>query len=84
LGVTDEWEKKFKGILIEPPTWCGGTRLTVFDYVLINRCLRRSMVIAMMRAQSKGGGSFIGRSGGGGNFGGFGGGGFGGGGGSWR
>ena len=82
LGVTNEWEKKFKGILLEPPTWCGGTRLTVFDYLIIDHCLRRSMMIAMMRPQAKGG-SFVGRSGGGGGFGGFGGGGFGGGGGSW-
>ena len=82
LGVTDEWEKKFKNVLLEPPTWCGGTRLTVFDYLIINRLLRRSMMIAMTRPQAKGG-SFVGRSGGGGGFGGFGGGGFGGGGGSW-
>ncbi len=83
LGVTDEWTDKFKGILLEPPKWCSGGNMTVFDYIIINRILRTSMLIAMMRPQAKGG-SFVGRSGGGGGFGGFGGGGFGGGGGSWR
>lgn len=82
LGVTNEWEKKFKGILLEPPTWCYGARFDVFDYLILNACLRNAMRVAMIRPQAKGG-SFVGRSGGGGSFGGFGGGGFGGGGGSW-
>jgi len=82
LGVTDEWEKKFKNILIEPPTWAYGLQFDVFDFLILNACLRRGMITAMMRPRAKGG-SFIGRSGGGGGFGGFGGGGFGGGGGSW-
>ena len=83
LGVTNEWEKKFKGILIEPPSWCSGSNVSVFDVIVINACLRQAMRVAMTRPQPKGG-SFVGRSGGGGKFGGFGGGGFGGGGGSWR
>ncbi len=82
LGVTDEWEKKFKGILLQPPTWACGMHMDVFDFLILNACLRRCMLVAMMRPQAKGG-SFVGRSGGGGGFGGFGGGGFGGGGGSW-
>ena len=80
LGVTDEWEDKFKDILIEPPTWYSGG-FTVFDYMLLNRCMRAGMMTAMMRPHK--GGSFTGSSGGGGFFGGFGGGGHGGGGGSW-
>ena len=84
LGVTDEWEKKFANILIEPPTWCTGTDMDLFDVWLLNRCMRSAFVVAMARSQSKGGGGFIGGSGGGGSFGGFGGGGFGGGGGGAR
>lgn len=79
LGVTDEWENKFVGILLKPPYWYVGPRMTAFDYVIINRSMRRSFATAMMRPQPKGG-STVGRSGGGGSFGGFGGGGFGGGG----
>ena len=85
LGVTDEWEGKFKNILIEPPSWYYNTRgLTYFDCYLINRCLTRSMMASMARAASQGAGSLVGGSGGGGSFGGFGGGGFGGGGGGAR
>ena len=84
LGVTDEWEKKFENILIQPPTWCTGTDMDLFDIWLLNRCMRSAFVIAMARSQPKGGGGFIGGSGGGGHFGGFGGGGFGGGGGGAR
>ena len=89
LGVTDEWEGKFKNLLVQPPSWYYSSRgLTLFDYYIINRCLTRSMMVSMARmaaqAASKGAGSFVGRSGGGGHFGGFGGGGFGGGGGGAR
>ena len=89
LGVTDEWEGKFKNILIEPPSWYYSSGdLTYFDCFLISRCLTRSMALSMARAAteaaSKGIGSFVGNSGGGGSFGGFGGGGFGGGGGGAR
>jgi uncharacterized membrane protein len=88
LGVTDEWEGKFKGLLIQPPSWCMASDLTLFDYYLIHRCLNRSMMVSMARAAaqaaSNAGGRFVGRSGGGGSFGGFGGGGFGGGGGGIR
>ncbi len=85
LGVTDEWEEKFAKITLEPPTWYVGSRMTVFDYMIINRCMTRTMVQALASAamQSVGGGH-IGKSGGGGGFGGFGGGGFGGGGGGAR
>ncbi len=83
LGVTDEWEGKFKNLTLEPPQWCSGTDLTFFDYYIIHRCITRSMLTAMTPPQPKGG-STIGRSGGGGGFGGFGGGGFGGGGGGAR
>lgn len=83
LGVTDEWEGKFKDITLQPPSWCMGTELTYFDYYIINRCMTRSMLIAIAPPKSEGG-STIGRSGGGGGFGGFGGGGFGGGGGGAR
>ena len=84
LGVTDEWEEKFANITLTPPQWCVGAQMTFFDYMLINRCMRRAMITALARPQNSGGGSFIGRSGGGGGFGGFGGGGFGGGGGGAR
>lgn len=83
LGVTNVWEKKFAHITLPPPDWCIGADMTVFDYILINRCMTRAMMIALARPENAGG-SFIGRSGGGGNFGGFGGGGFGGGGGGAR
>lgn len=80
LGVTDEWEKKFENLTIQPPTWYEGD-LTVFDYIIINRCVQRSMMRGLAEAAQKAnGGGHIGRSGGGGSFGGFGGGGFGGGG----
>lgn len=84
LGVTDEWEEKFAKITLPPPEWCMGSNMTLFDYMIINRCMTRAMITALARPQSSGGGSFIGRSGGGGSFGGFGGGGFGGGGGGAR
>ena len=79
LGVTNEWEKKFENILLEPPTWCRGTQMTVFDHMILHRTMTRAMTTAMQRPEPKGGGG-VGRSGGGGSFGGFGGGGFGGGG----
>ncbi len=80
LGVTDEWEKKFENLTIAPPTWYEGD-FTVFDYVIINRCVQHSMMRGLAEAAAKSsGGGHIGRSGGGGSFGSFGGGGFGGGG----
>jgi uncharacterized membrane protein len=88
LGVTDVWEDKFKGLTIEPPSWCVSSDATWFDYYLIHRSLNRSMMMSMARAAASaansGGGRYVGRSGGGGSFGGFGGGGFGGGGGGIR
>lgn len=89
LGVTNEWEGKFKALLIEPPNWyVSGGNLTYFDCYILHRCLNRSMMASMARAAaaaaSNGAGRYIGRSGGGGSFGGFGGGGFGGGGGGAR
>lgn len=84
LGVTKEWEDKFKSITIEPPSWCrGGTSFSVFDYMVLNTMLRASFVSAMSRPQPKGG-TFLGGGGGGGHFGGFSGGGHGGGGGGVR
>lgn len=84
LGVTKEWEDKFEKLMIEPPSWYVGPRMTVFDYYLLDRCLTRSMVSAMTRAAAAAANKTVGRSGGGGSFGGFGGGGFGGGGGGAR
>ncbi len=83
LGVSDVWEEKFRGLTIEPPAWCVGYQMSVFDYMLLNRCMRRSMAVAM-RPPQQSNGSHVGHSGGGGHFGGFGGGGFGGGGGGAR
>lgn len=84
LGVTDEWEKKFAKITVEPPTWYEGD-LSVFDYLIIHRCMQAAMMRSMAEAARKAqGGGHIGSSGGGGGFGGFGGGGFGGGGGGAR
>ena len=82
LGITDEWEKKFANILLEPPVWCTGTNTSTFDCYMMHRAISRSMSSAMARPQPKGGS--VGKSGGGGSFGGFGGGGFGGGGGGAR
>ena len=79
LGVTNEWEGKFANLLIEPPTWCYGYHMSMFDYMVLNRCMTRAMVTAMRPPQTSTGG----RSGGG-SFGSFGGGGFGGGGGGAR
>ncbi|MBQ4269396.1 MAG: DUF2207 domain-containing protein [Clostridia bacterium] len=78
LGVTNEWEDKFKNILIESPSWYMGHRYSAFDYYMLNRCMARSMATMTSRPQSNG--SSVGRSGGGGSFGGFSGGGHGGGG----
>ena len=82
LGVTNEWENKFKNILIEPPTWCTSSNVTYFDYVALRSSMNRAMYSALSRPSE--GGSSVGRSGGGGRSGGFGGGGFGGGGGGAR
>ena len=88
LGVTDEWEGKFKKLLVQPPSWYySTTELTYFDCYLLNRALTRTMLMNMARAAAEAvgkAGSVVGRSGGGGHFGGFGGGGFGGGGGGAR
>ena len=77
LGVTNEWEEKFAKILIPAPTWCTSPHMDVFDYIILNRCMRRAMATAMRPPQNSTGG----RSGSGGGFsgggGGFGGGGFG-------
>lgn len=81
LGVTKEWEEKFEKIMIEPPSWCVGSRMDIFDYMLLRHCMTRAMVTAMTPPANQ---STVGRSGGGGHFGGFGGGGFGGGGGGAR
>lgn len=82
LGVTDEWENKFKNILVEPPEWYTGSDITYFDYMIMRSALRGAMRTAVSRPSE--GGSRVGRSGGGGSFGSFGGGGFGGGGGGAR
>ena len=89
LGVTDEWENKFKEITIAPPQWCYSTNTYAFDCYLIHRSLNRAMAREIAkemsrRANKNSGGGRVGRSGGGGSFGGFGGGGFGGGGGGAR
>lgn len=83
LGVTDEWEKKFEKITLQPPTWYEGN-LTTFDYLIIHRCMQSAMMRSMAEAAKSAGGGYVGGSGGGGGFGGFGGGGFGGGGGGAR
>ena len=80
LGVSNIWEEKFANLTLEPPSWCVGYRMTIFDYMIINRCMRRAFATAMQPPQN----SSAGRSGGGGSFGGFSGGGFGGGGGGAR
>lgn len=82
LGVTDEWEDKFKDILIEKPSWCVGSNAAAYNYFVINRYMRASTRIMQVRPQSSG--SSVGRSGGGGGRGGFSGGGRGGGGGGVR
>ncbi|MBE7079697.1 MAG: DUF2207 domain-containing protein [Clostridiales bacterium] len=87
LGVTDEWEGKFKKLLVQPPSWYEGAETTWLDCYIIHRAVNRSMTASMARMMAEKVGSagrVIGRSGGGGSFGGFGGGGFGGGGGGIR
>lgn len=87
LGVTDEWEGKFKKLLVQPPSWYEGSDTTWLDCYIIHRALNRSMMASMARVAAERvgkAGSVIGSSGGGGRFGGFGGGGFGGGGGGIR
>lgn len=84
LGVTREWEDKFKNIDMKPPLWYRGDTFTVFDYLLFNSVMRASFVRAMARPQPNGGGTFLGGGGSGGGFGGFSGGGSGGGGGGIR
>jgi len=88
LGVTDEWESKFKKLLVQPPCWCVASDLSWFDCYILSRCINRSITGSLARAAAaavnSGAGRFVGRSGGGGSFGGFGGGGFGGGGGGAR
>ncbi len=81
LGVTKEWEEKFEKIMIDPPSWCVGARMDIFDYMLLRHCMTCAMMTAMTPPANQ---STVGRSGGGGSFGGFGGGGFGGGGGGAR
>lgn len=84
LGVTDEWEDKFKSLTLEPPTWCENRgEFTLFDYYILHLCMQNMAAVAMARPESQSG-SFTGRSGGGGGFGGFSGGGHGGGGGGAR
>ncbi|MBQ9118152.1 MAG: DUF2207 domain-containing protein [Clostridia bacterium] len=79
LGVTDEWEEKFKDLTLEPPSWCvGNTDVTFFDYYILTRSMRMMSYAMYSRPQVSGGS--VGRSGGGGSFGGFSGGGHGGGG----
>jgi uncharacterized membrane protein YgcG len=81
LGVTDEWEKKFAGILLQPPTWYVGDGYSAFDYYVFSSRLRVASYAMTTRPQSN---SSVGGAGGGGSFGGFSGGGHGGGGGGFR
>lgn len=81
LGVTDEWQEKFAGILLQPPAWYVGSDTDVYDYLIMRRCMRTMSYSMLSRPQESGG---VGRSGGGGHFGGFSGGGHGGGGGGAR
>ena len=86
LGVTDEWEEKFKSLTIAPPSWCYSSGYT-YNHYFIHRSLNRAMareIAAEVARRSNSGGGKVGRSGGGGSFGSFGGGGFGGGGGGAR
>lgn len=83
LGVTDEWEKKFEKITLEPPQWYVGPSYDTFQYYMISHSLNRAVTSAMIRAameEANKNGTRTGFSGGGGSFGGFGGGGHGGGG----
>lgn len=87
LGVTDEWDRKFEKITLQPPEWCSTPTFSVFDHYVIYRCMNRAMtreIAKEMGRRGNSGGGHIGRSGGGGSFGSFGGGGFGGGGGGAR
>lgn len=81
LGVTDEWEDKFKDVTLASPSWYT-TSPSPYDYWYMSRCMRRASIVMLSRPQEKGSG--VGRSGGGGGFGGFSGGGRGGGGGGFR
>lgn len=77
LGVTDEWEKKFKGIVSKPPSYVyGGNDLV--DYMMFRHLMTSSLRSIATPPQTSG------HSGGGTSFGGFSGGGHGGGGGGFR
>ena len=84
LGVTKEWQDKFKNIKLDAPGWYYGGTFDVFDFIIFNSIMRASFVRAMARPQPKGGGTFLGGGGSCGGFGGFSGGGHGGGGGGIR
>lgn len=77
LGVTDEWENRFKELLIQPPRWAVGYSTPTFHHYYMYRSMRTAMRSMTVRPQNESGRA--GRSGGGG-FGGFSGGGRGGGG----
>ncbi len=86
LGVTDEWEEKFKALTIQPPDWYSGSTDS-YAYYSMHRSMNRAMareIAAEVSRRAEAAGSRVGSSGGGGSFGGFGGGGFGGGGGGAR
>lgn len=84
LGVTKEWQDKFKNIKLDAPGWYYGGEFDVFDFIVFNSIMRASFVRAMARPQNREGGTFLGGGGSGGGFGGFSGGGSGGGGGGVR
>lgn len=85
LNVSDKWQEKFKDITVAPPAWATMSTLdTMFDFMIINSLIRRSMISITTgmisrpsSAGANGGGGFGGI---GGSFGGHSGGGFGGGG----
>ncbi len=87
LGVTDEWEEKFKALTIQPPQWYSGSGSSYGAHYGMHHSLNRAMargIAAEVARRAEAAGGSVGKSGGGGSFGGFGGGGFGGGGGGAR
>lgn len=79
LGVTNEWESRFDGLLLEPPTWAVGYSSS-YHHARMYYSMRSAMRCMTIRPQNNngragrsGGGSFGGFSGGGRGGGGFGG-----------
>ena len=83
LGVSGIWEKKFDGLLSQPPSWCYSDDSEVTIHTASMMGVTKSLTRSMTSIPSSGGGGGSSSGGGGFSGGGFSGGGGGGGGGRW-